>query len=149
MVRQRLWGPPLSGPSEVVRAFGAVQAQEFLQAKWGLSQRSSSPPEAVIEDPAIDAAFAEGSILRTHILRPTWHFVHRDDLRWMLRLSAPRVHQQSAPYYRQFGLDDAVVRSSQEVLRAELTGGRQRTRKELAASLAGAGARRRASPWAT
>lgn len=134
MLRQGLWGEPFTDPADVVRAFAAMQAQEFLPAKWAISQRSHG-----VTDTEVDAAVADGSILRTHVLRPTWHFVHRDDIRWMLAVSAPRVHQLNAPYYRKTGLDAAATASTQEVLRAELSGGRQRTRAELAAALATSG----------
>ena len=49
---------------------GAVQAQDYAGAKWGLGLRGRS-----FSDEAVDRAFDEGRILRTHILRPTWHFV--------------------------------------------------------------------------
>ena len=47
--------------------------------------------------------------MRTHVLRPTWHFVTPQDLRWLLALTAPRVHQLNAYYYRQSGLDAAAL----------------------------------------
>ena len=68
------------GPASVVAALGAVQSQEFDAAKWALGLRMR--PGAT--DAAIERAFADGRILRTHVLRPTWHFVPRDDIRWML-----------------------------------------------------------------
>src|SRR6188768_1721912 len=72
------------GPAAVVTALGAVQSQEFDAAKWALGLRMG--PGAT--DAAIERAFADGRILRTHVLRPTWHFVPRDDIRWMLELTA-------------------------------------------------------------
>jgi hypothetical protein len=66
----RLGGPPLSTPSEVVAWCGAVQSQEFSPAKWSLGQRLEAADDAMVE-----AAFHRGEILRTHLLRPTWHFV--------------------------------------------------------------------------
>ena len=56
----------------------------------------------------VEHAFNEGHILRTHVLRPTWHFVTPADIRWMLALSSPRVHATNAYYYRQSGLDAKV-----------------------------------------
>jgi hypothetical protein len=58
-------------------------------------------------DAEIEQALAKGKILRTRVLRPTWHFVSPADIRWMLALSAPRVNALSAYYYRQFDLDAA------------------------------------------
>ncbi len=40
----------------------------------------------------IEAALTRGDIIRTHVLRPTWLFVARADVRSLLRLTRPRVH---------------------------------------------------------
>src|SRR5215510_6008 len=101
MVNQRLWGPPFAGIAETVSAFGAMQAQEFAYAKWSVAQRAGDLPQSLV-----DKAIADGEILRTHVLRPTWHFVTPRDIRWLLELTGPRVHAVSAPYYRQHGLTD-------------------------------------------
>ena len=86
---------------EVVRRFVAVQAQEFLPAQWGLAARV--PHERRPDAAAVAAALDAGEILRTHVLRPTWHFLHPDDARWVLELSAERVHRANATYYRRTG----------------------------------------------
>ena len=92
LLRQRLYNqllylPGLADPADVVRWLGAVQSQDFHGAKWGIGQRMSAATDA-----GIDAAFNAGEFLRTHVLRPTWHFVAPEDIRWMLALTAPRVH---------------------------------------------------------
>ena len=134
MRSQHLWGPPLASVDEVVRGFGAMQAQEFVPAKWSIAQRAADVTEAAVDD-----AFAAGRLLRTHVLRPTWHFVHAEDIGWILCASAPRVHAANAYYYRQTGVDDDVARRSRAVFERVLGAGAQLTRKELAAELAGAG----------
>src|SRR4030095_399189 len=73
-------------PSQVVAWLGAVQSQDYAGAKWAVAQRTNG-----LTDAAIEQAFADGEILRTHVLRPTWHFVTPADIRWLLRLTAPRV----------------------------------------------------------
>ena len=80
-------------PADVVAWMGAVQAQEYEPAKWGLGLRMRDG--AV--DAEIDRAFEEGRILRTHVMRPTWHFVTPADIRWLLELTAPRVHKRMSP----------------------------------------------------
>jgi hypothetical protein len=97
---QRLRGVPFTTPEEAVSRLGAVQAQEYADAKWALALRTGRATDASIE-----RAFAEGTILRTHVLRPTWHFVTPADIRWMLALTGPRVGARMAPYNRQLGLD--------------------------------------------
>ena len=90
-------------------------------------------------DAAIERAFAAGEILRTHVLRPTWHFVAPADIRWMLALTAPRVRTATATYDRRLGIDAAVITRSNKAIARALKGGRQLTRQELKAALQKAG----------
>ncbi|MBI3943738.1 MAG: AlkZ family DNA glycosylase [Chloroflexi bacterium] len=131
---QRLVGSSFTRPEEAVGWLGAVQAQEYQGAKWALAQRIQG-----IGNDALDEALAAGTILRTHILRPTWHFVTPADIRWLLALTAPRVHAINAPYYRKNALDSAVFAQSNTVLIKALQGGHQLTRSELESVLRQAG----------
>jgi hypothetical protein len=124
---QRLAGDPFERPEDVVQWLGAVQAQDYGAAKWALAQRTTG-----IDTEGLDRLLDDGAILRTHILRPTWHFVLPTDIRWMLELTAPRVHAASAYYYRTLGLDVATFARSNALLSEVLSGGRQLTRAELA-----------------
>jgi Winged helix DNA-binding domain len=126
MRTQHLAGPRLATPQEAVGWFGAVQSQEYGPAKWSLGQRTNGVAENDVED-----AVAEGSILRTHILRPTWHFVRPVDIRWMLELTAPRVLAQSAYYLRKFGLDAATLKKASTAIGRALRDENHLTRKEL------------------
>ncbi len=119
---------------DVVRWLGAVQAQDYAAAKWALGLRMQNATDDVIEQ-----AFAGGAILRTHVMRPTWHFVSPADIRWMLALTAPRVHAANAYYYRTHGLDDTLFTQSNAVLAKALQGGKQLTRAELVSVLQQAG----------
>src|SRR5262245_26949441 len=94
---QRLLDSAFTKPEDVVNWMGAMQAQDYPGAKWALALRMKRATDA-----AIDSAFAAGTILRTHVMRPTWHFVTAADIRWMLALTAPRVARRMAPYNRQF-----------------------------------------------
>ena len=130
---QRLTGTPLATPADVVGWLGAVQAQEYGDSKWALALRARR------SDDEIERAFDTGTILRTHVLRPTWHFVSPGDIRWMLALTGPRVSRALATYYRRFGLDAAVFRKSETVIARALRGGVQLTRQELKVALQRAG----------
>lgn len=110
----------------VVGALLAVQAQDYPGAKWALGQRT---PGATDRD--IEHEIDEGRILRTHLMRPTWHFVLPGDIRWLLTLTGPRVSQQMASYNRKFGLTPAVVRRANDAIARAVEGGRHRTRAEL------------------
>jgi hypothetical protein len=128
---QHLSGPPLPDPAAVVRHLGASQAQEYAMAKWSLGQRSVGADDATVQ-----AALDAGSVLRTHVLRPTWHFVAPEDNRWMLALTGPRVRQASRYYERQSGIDDDLVDRATAVLREALQGGNHLTRPEVQDALA-------------
>lgn len=131
---QHLIGPGLAAPADVVGWLGAVQSQDYAGARWGVGQRMKRASDA-----AVAAAYDAGEIIRTHVLRPTWHFVSPADLRWMLELTAPRVRAALRYYDEKLALDAATLKRSQSVLRRALEGGHDRTRNELATLLAAAG----------
>jgi len=125
----------LNQPAQVVEWLGAVQSQDYAGAKWALAQRLQEPTN----DAAIDRDFNEGKILRTHLMRPTWHFVTPADIRWLLKLTAPRVHAVNAFMYRSQGLDKPTLRKGNAMLEKSLRGGNQLTRSELSSIFQKAG----------
>lgn len=126
LARQRLAGPPAGGVADVVRWFGAMQAQDYAAATWAIGLRGDGFCAA-----DVDAALADGSVVRTHILRPTWHIVAREDLRWVVALSGPRVLATTATRQAQLGIDDAMVARAEAAVTAALRGGRALPRGEL------------------
>ena len=133
LTNQRLLGSPFRSAVEVVAWLGAMQAQDYPGAKWAIGLR------APVTDEDVDRDCDEGLILRTHILRQTWHFVARGDIRWMLALSGPRVNAISAHYYRKMELDERTFIRSRNVLERVLRDGKYLTRPELGAALGRAG----------
>jgi hypothetical protein len=131
---QRLSSPQFRQPVEVVRWMGAVQAQDFNAAKWALGLRMRSATDAGVEE-----AFNNGQILRTHLLRPTWHFVTPEDIRWLLQLTGPRVILKCGSAFRKFELDAAVFKKSNRALINALQGGKHLTRSDLRAVLSRSG----------
>lgn len=127
---QHLTGAPLARPEDVVGWFGASQAQEYGSAKWAMGQRTDATSDADVEK-----ALADGAILRTHVLRATWHFVLPADIKWMLELTAPRVFAQTASYFKKVGLDGTTLKRASMVIEKELRGGNHLMRKELKAIL--------------
>lgn len=134
LIRQKLRAPHAASPEDALKNLLAVQSQEFPYARWSLAQRTTGSTAGQVEE-----AVAGGRILRTHILRPTWHFVHRDDLRWLMELSRPRLHLGNQATYRQTGIEPAEAARSDAVLAEAVAGGRHKTRDELAAILEHAG----------
>lgn len=124
---QRLIGPLFDTPQAVVRWLGAVQAQDYHGAKWALALRSRDADAA-----AFDGAFNRAEFVRTHVMRPTWHFVAPEDIRWLLALTGSRVHAANAYYYRKLELDQDTFRRSHIILAEALEGSRFLTRPELA-----------------
>lgn len=110
----------------MVRSLLAVQSQDYPGAKWAVGQRVEATTDA-----ELDRLFDAGAILRTHVLRPTWHFVDPADIRWLLELTAPRVHQASAYQYRVLEIDREVAERSRAVIRRALRGGVSLTRPEI------------------
>jgi Winged helix DNA-binding domain len=131
---QLIANSPFHSVVEVVSRLGAVQAQDYPSAKWAVGQRAQD-----LDDAAVEQAYNDGAILRTHVLRPTWHFVTPADIRWMLALTAPRVKAASAYYFRRQGLDQSVFSQANSVLEKALQGGKQLTRTELEPFLEQAG----------
>ena len=105
---------------------GAIQAQDYAMAKWAIGLRIPGSDDAIIEK-----AFNEGKILRTHVLRPTWHFVTRQDIRWMIELTAPRILSSLAHNDRHLSLDKKILKKTNDALAKALQGGKQLTRDEI------------------
>ncbi|HYV95948.1 MAG TPA: winged helix DNA-binding domain-containing protein [Gemmatimonadaceae bacterium] len=120
----------LASAGDVVRSFGAVQAQDYAGAKWALGQRVRSATDASVE-----REMAEGRFIRTHVLRPTWHFVAPEDVRWMLALTGPRVSRVIGRYNVEFDLSERTLSRGVDAMARALEGGKHLTREELAAAL--------------
>ena len=128
---QRLTQTTFRRPEQVVSWLGAVQAQDYAGATWGLALRARGLTAATIE-----RAFATGRLLRTHVLRPTWHFVTPDDIRWMQALTGPRVQAIVRSHGRRLGLTAKTFTRARTLIERALEGGRHLTRDELAEALA-------------
>jgi len=120
---------------DVVSWFGAMQAQEYEPAKWALGLRMLDG--TVVDE--IEQAFARGEILRTHVMRPTWHFVTPADIRWMTELTAPRVRRMMSTSYRRLELDTRIFVRATALIEKALGGGHTLTRAELGERLRSAG----------
>ncbi len=125
-----LFGKGFDTCRDAVSALGAVQAQDYPAAKWSLGLRMKSA-----NDKQIGEAFNRGEILRTHIMRPTWHFVVPEDLQWMQHLTSSRVRKLIAPRHRRLGISDKMIRLGMEILRSALRGKNYMTRNEISAHM--------------
>ena len=126
LYNQRVAGEPFSTPEDLVRWLGAVQSQDYPAAKWAVAVRLRNATGA-----DLDRAFNQGVFLRTHVMRPTWHFVLPEDIRWMLELTGHRVTAGLKSRHRQLELDAATFAHSNDVLAKALQGGQHLLRQEL------------------
>ena len=126
LFNQRIIDSDFKNSLEVVSCMGAMQAQEYAMAKWAIGLRAKG-----LADSDIEKAFNNGEILRTHLLRPTWHFVAPADIRWILELTAPRVQQVNSFMYRKMNLDNIFLNKTNDILAKSLEGEKYLTRTEL------------------
>jgi Winged helix DNA-binding domain len=127
---QRLVGRKLSQPEDVVRLLAAVQSQEYAHGFWSLGMRTRGATYADVK-----SAFDEGRILRTHMLRTTWHFVTPEDIRWILAITSPRVLTVFGSHFRSLGLDTRTQLATGAQVVTMLEGGQALTRKEIGEGL--------------
>jgi hypothetical protein len=126
LINQHLIGKKFDSVQEAVEYFGAVQSQDFPASKWSLGIRLKNSSNI-----RIDAAYNEGVILRTHIMRPTWHFVSPQNLIWMQKLTSSRVKTLMGHYNRRLELTDKVLAKSNTVIAKALQNHKFLTRQAL------------------
>lgn len=134
LYNQGLATPRFSDVQEVVAYMGAFQAQDWNKCTWALGLRL-----AKLNYQDILEAFNRGELIRTHILRPTWHFVAPLDLRWMLSVSAPRVKAWNAFMYRKCELSEREFKQAQEIMVKCLSNRNFQTRDQIRVELEKAG----------
>jgi hypothetical protein len=117
-------------PHEIVSWMGAMQSQALDQAKWAIGARLENKN---VKD--IDEALNTGRIIRTHILRPTWHFVSAEDIHWMFDLSSLRLRPIYRSYAKIYGADESLIYRTIPVLEKVLMGGKHFTKQEIGDAL--------------
>ena len=126
----RLVGGAFTTPADAVGWHLAMQSQDYAPASWSIGQRSNG-----LTSMDVDTALVDGSIVRTHVLRPTWHFVAASDVRWLLALSGPRVLRSYAGRYAQLRLDGRSLTLGERIIVRALSGRGRLTRTQLAEAL--------------
>ncbi|MDP4239393.1 MAG: winged helix DNA-binding domain-containing protein [Bacteroidota bacterium] len=123
---QQIEGSEFQTVKELVSWMGAMQAQDFAMVKWAVGLRMPHSTEKII-----DTAYNQGEIIRTHLMRPTWHLVAADDIYWMLELTAPRIKPLLKARDKQLELDELIYAKSNRMLEKVLANGQCLTREEL------------------
>jgi hypothetical protein len=126
LANQQIAGEVFTQPDELVSWMGCIQAQDYAGAKWAIGSRIKK-----MTDAAIEKHFNEGSILRTHVLRPTWHFIAPKDIHWMLHLTASKIRSFSKGYNKQLGIDTGILKRSKNIITRALEKNTKMTREAL------------------
>jgi hypothetical protein len=126
LINQRFADESFSSASQVISWFCAIQGQEYAQTRWSIGLRAPK-----LTDTDVERQLQRGQILRTHLLRPTWHFVTPKDIRWLLKLTAPSVHQRSAYMYRQEKLDRKTFSKCNKIMSRMLRDSNFMTREQI------------------
>jgi hypothetical protein len=131
IISQQLSGGKLQTPKDIVSWMGAMQAQDFNMVKWAVGMRlTGGCTEKIVED-----AFNKGDILRTHVMRPTWHLVAPENIRWMLSLSAAKIKSSGKSRDRELEITEELYSKSNQVITKALEGHRHLTREALGIEL--------------
>jgi hypothetical protein len=125
LVSQKLYKTTSCTPKEIVHHLGVMQAQDYAMAKWAIGSRCDASEKEIEE--AVNSA----QIIRTHILRPTWHFVSAEDIYWMLDLSAPQVKRFTASAAKKYGFDTKKLDETNSKIEKLLSGNNHLTREEI------------------
>jgi hypothetical protein len=128
---QHLVSPYAVSAREAIGSLLAVQAENPSQAAWAVASRTKNPDQAELA-----ALLDNGAVLRTHVLRPTWHFLRAEDLGWLLELTGPRVRRVTGQQLRTtHGLSDRAVGTAAAAIAEALANRGQLTRAQLADEL--------------
>jgi hypothetical protein len=122
---QQIAKPVFNKITDLVSYMGAIQAQDHSMSKWAVGVRIPG-----IDEKAVEAAISKGDIIRTHVLRPTWHLAAAADIRWMLKLSAGRIKASARSRLKELELSDAVLKKCNKILEKKLAEAHH-TREEL------------------
>jgi len=117
-------------PRQIAAHFGAMQAQDFNSVKWAIGARLNGCTEKTVQE-----SFDKGELLRTHILRPTWHLVTPENIRWMQQLSVKQIIQSMKSRDRDLGLTDEIFSKCYRIIEIAMVNEEQLTKEELTAIL--------------
>jgi len=130
LINQFIVNSTISDPAELVNRMGAIQAQDYGMSKWAVGIRT---PDST--DKSVEAAIVNGSILRTHALRPTWHWVSSKDIDWILELSASQIIPTLKSRHKELELDQKTFSKSFRIMEKILENGNHQTRQEIMSEL--------------
>jgi hypothetical protein len=126
LTNQQIISSKCKTAKEVVAWMTGMQAQDYYMVKWAIGQRLSGSTEHLV-----DIAIDMGEILRTHLLRPTWHFVSSEDIHWLLKLTAPHIKTSMKSRDKELELTEPVYSKCNSIIEKALFRHGHLTRDEL------------------
>jgi hypothetical protein len=130
LASQQIKNTKIDSVKELVSWMGAMQAQDYYMSKWAVGIRI---PDTTDKD--VETVMNNGEVLRTHLLRPTWHLVSADDVHWMRELTAPQIKSLLKSRHKELELTEAILSKSNSIIEKALSYGDHLTREELMAEL--------------
>ena len=127
IISQKIAATEFKTANEAVGWMGAIQAQDYSMAKWAIGIRSLDST-----DEKIEASLDKGEIIRTHLMRPTLHFVSAEDIYWILELTAPQIKSSLKSRHKELELSESIFTKSSRIIEKALSNGLCLTREELA-----------------
>jgi hypothetical protein len=127
IINQKIAFSEFNNPVQITKWMTAVQAQDYPMAKWALGLRLPFSKETDVE-----ASFNKGEILRTHLLRPTWHFVAAEDIRWISALTAPGIKSVLKASHKNHELTGDVFKKCNKIIEKAFLKEKFLTREDLA-----------------
>lgn len=127
---QQVHGTGFNTVQQLVHWMGAMQAQDYTMAKYAIGVRLKNSTHQTIED-----AINNSEIIRTHVLRPTWHFVAAEDIQWMLELTAKNLNRALSSNNKRLELDEKTFKKCNTIIEKLLRDGKHLTRKEIMTAL--------------
>jgi hypothetical protein len=130
LFNQKIEQPGFTSAKELVSWMGAMQAQDWSMAKWAIGSRLVHSTDEIVE-----TALNNGEIIRSHLMRPTWHLVSADDIYWMNELSASKIKRNFNSRHRDLKLSAEMILKSEKVFEKAISKEGNLTREELDAEL--------------
>lgn len=130
LAAQHVAGNKIASVAGLVSWMGAMQAQDLNSVKWAIGVRLPGSAEDMVDD-----AINKGEIVRTHLMRPTWHFVSANDYPVILELTASNVKATLKSRRKQLELDEEYFKKSNPAIQRVLANQNHLTREELMSEL--------------
>ncbi len=129
LINQHISSPIHKDANALLQHMGAMQAQDFRSSIWAVGLRLQGSKISDVEE-----AYNNGTILRTHVMRPTWHMVARENISWLLDLTAGQILSQTKGRHRDLGLTNQILNKCHSVIENELNKSEHLTREEILAA---------------